>query len=149
MRTTTKAGTAKRPQAAAALTDARAHKLGFDRFESSSVARNGQSVTFAMRSGAKYEMPLQYLVETFGRDPEDQGSISGASQEASRIVRSRRLKDSQAVRVVLNNGAVYTVPWDTVLMACEPRFKYFGGLTLKSQEMTERWLHRVGNFRRD
>jgi hypothetical protein len=146
---TTGTETAKKRQAAAVLNDAQAHKLGFDRFEGSSVARDGQSVTFTMRSGAKYEMPVQYLVEAFGHDPDGHGFGSGTSREPARVARSRRLKDSRAVRVVLDNGDGYTVPWDTVLMACEPQFQYFGGLTLKSRSMTEKWLGRVGSFRRD
>jgi hypothetical protein len=145
MKAATGMGTTRERRAAAVLDDAKAHDLGFDRFERSSVARDGQSVTFTMRSGAKYEMPLQYLVEAFGHDPEDPRVF----REPERVVRSRRLKDSRAVRVVLDNSAAYTVPWDTVLMACEPQFKYFGGLTLKSRDMVDKWLRRVGSFRRD
>lgn len=149
MKTTTGKSAVKRRQAAVALTDARAHELGFDRFESSTVARDGQSVTFTMCSGAKYEMPLDYLLEAFGRYRKERNSGAEESQEAARVVRSRRLKDSRAVRVVLDNGSGYTVPWDTVLMACEPQFQFFGGLTLSSRRMTRKWLRRVGSFRRD
>lgn len=91
-------------------------------------------------------MPLAYLVEAF----EERKEISaGSPRKAERALRSRRSQDSRTVRVALDNGEAYTVPWDTVLMACEPQFEYFGGLTLESRAMTQRWLRKVGSFRRD
>jgi len=43
------------------------------------------------------------------------------------------------VRIYLSDGKQHDVPWDTVLMACEPRYEHFGGLTSHSKELTKRW----------
>ena len=51
------------------------------------------------------------------------------------VLRTRRMIDGSIIRVYLSDGRVFEVPWDTVLMTCEPRYEHFGGLTKKSKAM--------------
>ena len=44
------------------------------------------------------------------------------------------------MRVYLDNGEIYDVAWDMILMACEPAYEHFGGLTEDSKEFISRWF---------
>jgi hypothetical protein len=54
-------------------------------------------------------------------------------------LRCRRLDDGSVVRVYLSSGHAVDVVWDTVLMACEPAYEHFGGLTEESRIKTFRY----------
>jgi hypothetical protein len=116
---------------------------GFDRFVSSSVEEGGQGVALTYRSGARYLVPLEYLLcwytETHNR---------GKSRAGGRllILRSRMIANGRIVRVYLSDGRQYDVLWDTVLMACEPLYEHYGGLTPQARELTRLWAERHGSF---
>ena len=44
------------------------------------------------------------------------------------VIGVRKVCRGHAIRVQMGDGTVYDVAWDTVLMACEPRYEWFGGL---------------------
>jgi hypothetical protein len=125
----------KRRRVAEVLNDLRAHEEGYDRFSRSAVLDDGKAVKVVMRSGAQYILPTGLLMDIF----EGYRRAPQAVSSPRRVVRTRRLKDERAVLVTLDNGERLTLPWDTVLMACEPRFEHFGGLTDKSRAITQKW----------
>lgn len=126
------------------LTDNNVTDRGFSQFAASSVLEEGQAVRFVYPSGAAYDVPLVYILEWFrGCEDEHQETSRRPRRKLShgetlRIVRSRKFCEDLAVRLYLNNGQTFDVPWDTVLMACEPRYQYFGGLTKQSKRQTEK-----------
>jgi len=114
-------------------------KHGLSRFARSSISRDGKSIVFEYPSGARYRVTLEYLLSWF-REPHEQRAPIDTSDP--RIMRSRRFSDSHLVAVYLSDGRVFYVAFDTVLMACEPRYEYFGGLTEESKKKTAEWWQR-------
>jgi hypothetical protein len=116
---------------------------GFDRFISSSTKPDGNVVVFRYPAGVCYEVPVGYILEWFDE--------SGGGQPSDGIVyalRSRLISNGQLARVYLSDGRHCDVAWDTVLMACEPLYEHYGGLSKAAQEMTQGWLEKHGSFQR-
>ena len=122
-------------------------RQGSARFARSSVSRNGKSILFEYLSGARYRVPLEYLLEWFDEPHEIQKKVDSLGE--LRIEKSRRFSNSHFVLVRLSDGRTYYVAADTVLMACEPLYEHFGGLTEKAKGMTRDWWQRHGPFRID
>jgi len=114
-------------------------KQGFGKFSASSVAASGKHVAFSYPSGARYIVPLEYIITWFG-DRHWDGNLPNA-------IKSRRISDGHIVRVYLSNGGNLDVAWDTVLMACEPLYEHYGGLTTASKILTKRWSARIGSMK--
>jgi hypothetical protein len=125
------------------LKDRELTRYGFGCFASSSIGDQGRAVVFRFPSGAEYKVPLEYLIRWFVMPEQDE-----ENDTTLRFVRSRR-RDPHLVRVFLSDGRRYDVAWDTVLMACEPRYEHFGGLTSYFKEIAPRWLESHGPFRTD
>lgn len=133
------------------ITDSSALDLGFSRFLSSHVRDRGETVDFCMKSGAVYSVPAEYVRRWFrGHENEYErrnDAITGNDRLA--VVRSRRLPGNEYVRVVFSDGYVFEVAWDTVLMACEPRYEHYGGLTDRAKALIQWWSRNHGPFLRE
>jgi hypothetical protein len=108
---------------------------GFSRFASSSVKGDGGAIAFSYPSGDSYEVSIDYLLQWY-----DQGVplIVGSAK----AIRSRKISNGHIVRVFMSDGRKFDVAWDVVLMACEPRYEHYGGLTQESRALVSRWRAR-------
>ncbi|MGV8039481.1 MAG: hypothetical protein AB2L07_05200 [Thermoanaerobaculaceae bacterium] len=50
------------------------------------------------------------------------------------------------LRVDLDNGEIFDVLWETVLMACEPEYPQFGGETPEGRAIADDGMRRWGPF---
>jgi len=126
--------------------DIRRHDYGS--FAKCRLSPQNDSIEFVLTGGAMYEVKLDYFLRWHehphflrqGRKLDDlNATVAGRPQlRGLKFAGCRRIRSRTAVRIQLNNGYVYDVPWDTVLMACEKNYEHFGGLTSKSQELVER-----------
>ena len=105
---------------------------GFGSFSASSVDSEENAVTFSYPSGVRYKVPLDYIISWFGELAKFKG--------LDRVIRSRRISNGHVVRVYLSSGSRLDVAWDTVLMACEPLFEHYGGLTDQSRALARNWF---------
>lgn len=119
-------------------------------FQSCEPVRGGKAVKFVMACGNSYTVGLPYLARWF-LGPDCTAEVSRTSRtsgptsrgpSAIRAIKCRRTLMRTAVRVYLNDGRVYVVPWDTVLMACEKEYEHYGGLTRESKKLTNRMARR-------
>ena len=124
------------------LKDKNLHSEGFGELSRTSVAPDRRSVLFEFPSGISYRVPVEYLYCWFNEGRPDVPSDL-------RAVRSRRLIEPKLVRVYFSDGQAHDAAWDTVLMACEPRYEHFGGLTEPSKKLTRKWEAADGRFRVD
>jgi len=122
------------------LTDRGLVKEGFHRFAGSAKLDNGRSVFFTYPSGAKYKVPLEFVLQWF------EPIARGNSEFTPCILKTRRMPDPHFVRLYLSDGSTKDVSWDTVLMACEPLYEHYGGLTEQSRELVRQWSDQ-GPFR--
>lgn len=104
---------------------------GFSRFASSSIEQGGGAIGFSYPSGDSYQVPVAYLLQWYAQ--------GAAMMVNARAVRSRKISDGHMVRVFMSDGSKFDVAWDVVLMACEPRYEYYGGLTEESKALVNRW----------
>jgi hypothetical protein len=118
-------------------------KQGFDRFASSSKGANGSCISFRYPSGAKYKVPLEFVLAWFEdtSDKKVEEFLHGPI-----VLRTRTFSGGHLARVYLSNGKQHDIAWDTVLMACEPRYEHYGGLTEQSRDLTREWSGRYGSF---
>jgi hypothetical protein len=110
-------------------------KQGFGRFAGSSRSSNGDAVIFEYPSGVKYRVPLEYMLRWFERRVSAQELSEPTGQLV--VTRSRTIAQGDLVRIYLSDDRHYDVAWDTVLMACEPLYEHYGGLTEDSKRLTE------------
>ncbi len=101
-------------------------------------------MSFVFQSGARYDVPVDYLLLWYegyrGDHNRELGRPFDSSREPTTATKTRRLRDGHVVRVYLDNGEIYDVAWDMILMACEPAYEHFGGLTEDSKEFISRWF---------
>lgn len=126
---------------------------GCTQFDSAVPAKDGAALDIVFKSGAAYRIPLNYIEAWFASEP--------VQSEVLNSVASGRWKNAVEVRAVgasvsdhglnvdlgLSDGRVLTLIWETVLMACEPRFELFGGETEYSRALTHLYLERHGSLR--
>lgn len=117
-------------------------------FEKCDISSDGKTVNFIMTCGSSYFVPLGYFLKWFscphyllseGRLIEWGESEHKPDEDDILFATCERILSNTALRVSLSNGAVYDVSWDTVLMACEERYEYFGGLTNESRSIVKKW----------
>lgn len=119
------------------IVDKRAGKYGWTTFSRSSVGREGRSVEVEYSNGVRYLIPTAYIIR-WGI----QGEASKPPRKTARVLRVRRARKNQVVRVTFTDGTKGDIAWDTVLMACEPRYEHYGGLTRESKALTREWADR-------
>jgi hypothetical protein len=105
---------------------------GFSRFASSSIRQGGSAISLSYPSGDSYKVPVAYLLQWYAQG-------AGMMVGNSRAIRSRKISDGHMVRLFMSDGTRLDVAWDVVLMACEPRYEYYGGLTQESKALVSRW----------
>lgn len=121
------------------ISDRNVHLLGYSRFQRSGVLRGGAGVRFMYPSGAVYDVPRLYLAAWFNTLP----------RPTPRIRATRMLADGRVIRVYFSRGHSVDVAWDTVLMACEPAYEHFGGLTPGSRRLVKAGVRQCGSFRKE
>src|ERR1041384_312283 len=121
------------------ILDGTVHLRGFSRFKRSTLLRGGEGVRFVYPSGTAYDVPTGYLVRWFDMP----------AGHKTRIRATRVIAGGMITRVYLTGGGSVDVAWDTVLMACEPAYEHFGGLTARSQRTTHAAARRYGSLRKD
>jgi hypothetical protein len=112
---------------------------GFSRFASSSIKESGRAIDFLYPSGDRYQVPVDYLVQWYGESHDSEVILTVGD---ARAIRSRKISDGHMVRVFMSDGSKIDVAWDVVLMACEPRYEHYGGLTQESKALVSRWQAR-------
>lgn len=127
------------------IADRRISSKDFRGFGRCSILNEGKTIRFVMAGGATYDVPISYFrqwheqphsVRLGGKWVKWKESMRGPSKRSKRTITGcRRIMGGFAVRVYLGETA-YTIPWDTVLMACEERYEHFGGLTDRSRRTT-------------
>lgn len=120
------------------IVDKRVARDGWTAFSRSGVGSGGRSVEVEYANGVRYIIPAQYIVRWGIRT--EGFKVPGKS---ARVVRVRRARKNQVVRVTFSDGSKGDMVWDTVLMACEPRYEHFGGLTKESKALTREWADRT------
>jgi hypothetical protein len=119
------------------IVDRKVHLQGYSRFQRSGVLRGGAGIRFVYPSGAIYDVPRAYLATWFNTLP----------RRTPRIQASRVLAGGMVTRVYFSGRHSVDVAWDTVLMACEPAYEHFGGLTEESRRLTKEGVRQYGKFR--
>lgn len=124
-------------------------------FQNCSIRAEGKVFRFEYACGARYDVPIDYFVQWYyephyirrgSRWIEWQRSKHKDVKKGRRLrllfVRYRSLSGIwgiRAVKIFLNNGTAFLVPWDTVLMSCEKRYEHFGGLTKESRRIVNEY----------
>ena len=117
-------------------------------FEKGEISRDGKNISFSMACGVSYRVSLDYFLKWFanphytmveGELLEWDKSKHKFAMNDIAFVACELILSNTALRVSLSNNAIYDVPWDTVLMACEERYEHFGGLTRESKEVVNEW----------
>jgi hypothetical protein len=122
--------------------------LNYANFKHCLIRNHGKSITFTLACGAEYDVPIEYFLK-WNNHPhyvivgeeliEWEKSIKSPEEEMPIFSKWWKVLSDTAVRVCLSNDAVYEIPWDTVLMACEKRYEHFGGLTNESRLVVSEW----------
>ena len=116
-------------------------------FKSCKIRDNGKSIRFIMVNGAQYDVPMEYFLSWFTsphyRNVDNKlidfdETMEHPDPKKSHFTNWEIILSATAVRIYLDYY-VYTVPWDTILMACEPRYEHFGGLTEESKANVRKW----------
>lgn len=117
---------------------------GFGEFAAVRSEAQGKFVRFSYPSGAEYRVPTSYLLQWFdqphyasrkGRYVEAGGKSPWRGKSRLFVTRTRLRDDRHVALVYLSRRFAVEVAWDTVLMACEPRYEHFGGLTAHSRRL--------------
>jgi hypothetical protein len=143
-----KAAKKKAPSQFKVIRDRTARKQGFDRLLRSSVSQDGGTIFFEYPSGARYAVQLAYVLSWYDEPHHHRKDKRWhAHKRARHVLRSRTISDGHLARIYLSDGSQYDVAWDVVLMACEPAYEHYGGLTAKGKELTKKWTKLRGPFR--
>ncbi len=117
-------------------------------FKKCSVLNNGNRIKFVFVGGASYDVPLDYVLLWFskphymvknGKAIEWDETKNTFDRKNVKALRCRRIIDNFSVRLYLSNDTAFDVAWDTVLMACERNYEYFGGLTDEARNTVSNW----------
>ena len=131
------------------ISDAVAGETGLSRFQSVTSHGDRRIVRFQMRSGDTFDVPVPVILTWFdGYEDEQPGAIlREVSVDDLEMIDAACWVEGRIARVSLNDGRILDVPWDTLLMACEPRFEHYGGLTAASKKLTKRLARNYGSFK--
>jgi hypothetical protein len=111
------------------------------------IQEDGKCVEFIYANSSKYKVPIEYLVLWFSNPHyhvtnnelvEFNESQHQNSKKLLRATKWELILAGTAIRLYLGD-LVYEIPWDTVLMASEPKYEHFGGLTDKSKKIVNDW----------
>ncbi len=125
----------------------------FATFKQCQILANGRAIRVIFACGARYDIPVRYVLQ-WSPHPHymlingelkewEDGSPHPDVREDMLFVKCERIVWRTAIRVSLNNDTLYEIPWDTVLMACEPRYEHFGGWTTDSRKIVDAWHRNI------
>jgi len=127
--------------------------IGFNNyatFKRCRILDNGQAFRFVFACNEVYDVPLEYILTWFSgptyiiKPGKAKGNkkqnIEEGFKKKNRMIHYRRTLSNGAIRIYFSNGNVYVVAWDTVLMASEIEYEWFGGWTEESIEITREWF---------
>jgi len=107
-------------------------------FENCILKNEGVSIMFAYPCKQEYEVPVKEVLTWFFRPHyslvDDNILLDWPNNKDYKmpenifVEKLQFVLEKHAVRIFMNDKTVYDVAWDTVLMACEPRYEWFGGL---------------------
>ncbi len=126
------------------ILDSTAEAQGFTDFSRSCVLDSGRKVLVCYRSEASYVISCEYLMKWFETEQVREDRPGARLQ----IRKSRVISRGQQIRVWFHDGSIRDINWDSVLMACEPKYEHYGGFTVNSRQVTETWQMREGPFRK-
>lgn len=125
----------------------------FATFRRCQIIHHGLAVRFVFTCGALYDIPIEYLLQwaphphyAFIKGELKNWEEVGRSfdyREGIMAVKCKRILSRTGVHIYFSDNAVYEIPWDTVLMACEPRYEHFGGLTDTSKNIVAEWHNKL------
>jgi len=107
-------------------------------FSQCETLHNGRLIRFRYPSGDIYDVSLRDILSWYDHPHYLWTSAGvkawpcGKTRMVTPVLHAkmvRRVLRGHALRVYMSNHTAYDVAWDTVLMACEPRYEWFGGLT--------------------
>jgi hypothetical protein len=107
------------------ILDRNISRYNYSVFRRTRLLGAGRAVRFTYQNGVQYDVPLAYMKLWGG---ELQRSVTTPRAGSLRVTRTRRGSDGYMAAIFLNDRSMFHVPWDTVLMACEPLCGHFGGL---------------------
>jgi hypothetical protein len=106
----------------------------YSRFKMVKINKKKREVTFILAGGAKYTATVPRIMSWFEAPHylQRQGRLqdwAGPYRKPGSlsVKRSRRVMGGSVVRLYMNDRTAYDVCWDTVLMACEPKYEWYGG----------------------
>lgn len=115
-------------------------EANYSKFALCEIMRGGLAVCFKYPSGAAYEVDVSDILSWF-TTPHYQCTSAGVKNwldkrsyrppACLRVRAARRVLGGHALRLRMSDDTAYDVAWDTVLMACEPRYEWYGGLPEK------------------
>jgi hypothetical protein len=132
--------------ATAPILDRTMARQGFGGFSRSAKSADGREVFLHYPSGAIYRLPLEYALTCCAIYEGEEPRPISYRRTRLRVLRTRTFSDGHSVRLYLTDGSECDIAWDTVLMACEPRYEHYGGLTQESRLVVKRWS-KFGPFR--
>ena len=117
----------------------------YARFTACTICGDGHKIEFSYPVGDSYCVDINEF-ESWYNSPhliiDKTGSaIDWPQGKAYRPQRKRCFAHAElalsgfTIRVLLSDQTGYYVAWDTVLMACEPRYQWYGGLPAHIKEM--------------
>ncbi|MCD4780547.1 MAG: hypothetical protein K8S27_08385 [Candidatus Omnitrophica bacterium] len=108
-------------------------------FKKTILSKDGISITFIFTCNDNYVVKISSLKKWF-KSPHyilQEGKLINFNRrlhvvkDAKKIIKIRCILLRTAIRIYFDNNAVNDVCWDTVLMACEPRYEHYGGFKKK------------------
>jgi hypothetical protein len=135
------------------IRDGTASARGITQFTLAEPSPDGQALEIVLKSGAGYRVPLDYICAWFPAEPPAAGArpcavtVAGAPDVRPSIRKATIATFPTTLDLELSDGRSLTLVWETVLMACEPRYEHFGGESDESKELTKQYFDRYGSFR--
>ncbi len=114
----------------ARIMDSDIDESNYSVFRRIQIIDDGLVLVFEYPSGDKYSVGLNQIMGWFeGFSPILNWKKSSNEDNRRLFIEKCDLSHGgHAAIVCLSNGNAYQIAWDTVLMACEPRYEWYGGL---------------------
>lgn len=127
----------KAKKVAKKLRDRDISDANYAKFSRCTVVHDGQAVCFRYPCGDSYVVSSAKLLSWF-REPNcvyEDGKAQDWPADRRYVVpadicikTARRVVRGHSIRIRMSDDTAYDVAWDTVLMACEPLYEWYGGL---------------------
>lgn len=125
------------------ILDKDVQRSNYGTFQKCIIDYSGKTIKFVYANKENYTVSIDFFLKwnkyphtVFSKNRWKSWSPSVKfSKKKGLFKKWRRILSNSAIQVYLSNGVAYTIPWDTVLMACEPRYEHYGGFTEESQTL--------------